>query len=55
MNHHLVGAEHLFLLGDNTLNSRDSRWSDVGDVPAAQVIGPVVFRLWPPARIGGVR
>lgn|GEM_PF-1884485 len=52
---HKVGAEAIFCLGDNTDDSRDSRFQDVGDIPLGQLIGPVIGRLWPPARIGGVR
>jgi signal peptidase I len=38
------------MLGDNRGTSCDSRtW---GAVPRANLIGPVVFRYWPPGRIG---
>jgi signal peptidase I len=39
-----------FMLGDNRGGSCDSR--DWGAVPRASLIGPVVFRYWPPDRIG---
>jgi len=39
-----------FMLGDNRGGSCDSRtW---GAVPRGNLIGPVVFRYWPPDRIG---
>lgn len=39
-----------FFLGDNRSDSCDSRvW---GTVPRADLIGPVIFRYWPPDRIG---
>jgi len=39
-----------FTIGDNRGGSCDSR--DWGAVPRASLIGPVVFRYWPPDRIG---
>lgn len=39
-----------YLMGDNRSQSCDSRaW---GAVPHANLIGPVVFRYWPPSRLG---
>lgn len=49
---HHVGEEAVFCLGDNTADSRDSRFQEVGDVPLEQLVGPVVWRVWPPARFG---
>ncbi len=49
-----VPAGRVFFLGDNTTNSRDSRWSEVGAIPQEQLIGPVRFRIWPLSRIGRV-
>lgn len=45
----------VFVLGDNTTNSRDSRDAARGPVSTADLVGPVVFRLWPPSRLGTVR
>ena len=36
---------HLFVMGDNTMNSLDSRYW--GDFPASQVIGKSFFIYWP--------
>jgi signal peptidase I len=45
-----VPKGHYFMMGDNRGGSCDSRsW---GAVPRASLIGPVVFRYWPPTRIG---
>ena len=37
----------VFLLGDNRVNSVDSRYSEIGCVPQSDLIGPVVMRLLP--------
>jgi signal peptidase I len=41
----VVGPRHYFAMGDNTLNSRDSR--DWGDLPQQNVIGKCWFVYWP--------
>ena len=46
---------HVFFLGDNTTDSHDCRFSDLGDIPVSRVVGPVSFRIWPPSRWGRVR
>jgi len=40
-----VQTDHFFVLGDNTMNSLDSRYW--GDFPADQVIGKSFFVYWP--------
>jgi signal peptidase I len=42
----------LFMMGDNRDNSEDSRF--FGPIPIDSVVGPVLVRVWPPARWGGV-
>jgi len=40
-----IAPDHLFAMGDNTLNSADSRYW--GEVPAENVIGKSFFVYWP--------
>ncbi len=54
----LVPPGHLWVMGDNRNESRDSR-AHVGDdlqgtVPIENVRGKAVFKIWPPGRIGPV-
>jgi signal peptidase I len=41
----------LFVLGDNRLNSNDSRF-ELGPVPMDKVIGKAFVTIWPPSRLG---
>lgn len=44
----------LFVLGDNRLNSNDSRFG-LGFVPVDKVVGRAFVIVWPPSRIGWLR
>lgn len=49
-----VTEEHYFLLGDHREVSMDSRHTAIGCVSQEQIIGRIVFRIWPLKRIGAV-
>jgi signal peptidase I len=44
----------VFMLGDHSAHSHDSRYADVGPISLQRVIGRVVFRVWPLPRLGRV-
>ena len=50
-----VPEKRFFVVGDNRKESIDSRSSAVGTVTSEQVVGKVVFRIWPLSHLGGVR
>ncbi len=47
-----VPENHVFVMGDNRPNSKDSRDMSVGFIPFENIMGEAVFRLWPLNRIG---
>lgn len=49
-----VPQNSYFVLGDHRGSSVDSRSSLVGCVEKEEIIGKIVFRVWPIKRIGGI-
>lgn len=49
-----VPEGNYFVMGDNRMHSADSRSSRIGFIPAEEIAGHVVFRIWPMDRIGTV-
>ena len=45
-----VPEDAYFVMGDNRLQSRDSR--DIGTVPRASIVGQVWLVYWPPGKFG---
>ena len=50
----VLGEDEFFVLGDNRNNSKDSRFSDVGNIKRDSIVGKAVFRLTPLKKIGRV-
>ena len=50
-----VSENSLFILGDNREHSKDSRSLDIGIINEKEVVGTVVFRLFPLEKIGLVK
>ncbi|HBN82464.1 MAG TPA: signal peptidase I [Clostridiales bacterium] len=48
-----VPADEIIVLGDNRINSKDSR--EIGPMPVNSVKGEAVFRLWPFDKVGKLK
>lgn len=51
---YIVPQESYFLLGDNRVTSEDSRTEAIGSVKQDQLVGKVLFCVWPLKRFGKV-
>lgn len=47
-----VPEERIFVMGDNRATSVDSRNTAVGCVSEEQIVGKIIFRVWPIKRFG---
>lgn len=43
-----------FVMGDHRSTSVDSRSTSVGCVADDQIVGKIIFRIWPPSRMGSI-
>lgn len=50
-----VPADRYFVLGDNRVESVDSRYSGVGCVSQEQIAGEIFFKVWPFEQFGPVK
>ncbi len=46
-----VPDERIFVMGDNRSDSVDSRNTTIGSISKNQIIGKILFRIWPLSRI----
>jgi|SRR5579872_5693505 len=47
-----VPAGQLWVMGDNRIDSLDSRYQDHPTIPESSVVGRAFWKIWPPSRFG---
>lgn len=50
-----VPENRYFCMGDNRATSVDSRHSDIGCISEEQIVGKIIFRIWPLNKIGKLK
>lgn len=50
-----VPDERVFVMGDHRATSVDSRNTAVGCVAQEQIVGKIIFRIWPLERLGSIQ
>ena len=50
-----VPADKYFLMGDHRATSTDSRNKSIGAVAKEQIVGTIVFRVWPLSELGPIQ
>jgi len=50
-----VGDERYFVMGDHRSTSSDSRNTAIGCIAEEQIIGKIIFRIWPLNQIGTLK
>ncbi|MFA9414858.1 signal peptidase I, partial [Streptococcus sp. E29BA] len=45
----------LFVMGDNRATSLDSRHTSIGGISQEQIVGKIIFRVWPLQEIGTIK
>ena len=50
-----IPEDRYFVMGDHRLTSQDSRSTVVGNIAEEQIVGRIVFRIWPFSRLGTIQ
>ena len=50
-----VPEDRYFVMGDHRSTSADSRLASIGPIPAEDVVGRIIFRVWPVERFGPLK